>query len=66
MENDVITDEQISFSSQEENDAKIVRLHHKGTTWVADRKDSNPWLQLDLRAQNTEVTRVATQDTRYQ
>ncbi|CAH3137194.1 unnamed protein product [Pocillopora meandrina] len=61
MENDVITDEQISFSSQEENDAKIVRLHHTGTTWVADRKDSNPWLQLDLRAQNTEVTRVATQ-----
>ena len=61
MESGVITDKQISFSSQEENDAKIVRLHHTGTIWVADRKDSNPWLQLDLRAQNTEVTRVATQ-----
>ena len=61
MESGAITDEQISFSSQEENEAKIVRLHHTGTTWIADRKVSNPWLQLDLRAQNTEVTRVATQ-----
>ena len=61
MESGVIADEQISFSSQEENDAKIVRLHHTGTTWIAGRKDSNPWLQLDLRAQNTKVTRVSTQ-----
>ena len=60
MESGVITDEQISFSSQEENDAKIIRLHHTRTTWIADEKDSNPWLQLDLRVQNTEVTRVAT------
>ena len=62
MESGAITDEQITFSSQKHRDnAKIVRLHHTGTTWIADRKDSNPWLQLDLRAQNTEVTRVSTQ-----
>ena len=63
MESGAITDEQISFPSREENEAKIVRLHHTGTTWIADhdKKDSNQWLQLDLRAQNTEVTRVATQ-----
>ena len=63
MESGAIIDEQISLSSREENEAKIVRLHHTGTTWIADhdRKDSNPWLQVDLRAQNTEVTRVATQ-----
>ena len=61
MESDGITDEQISFSSRKRNDTKIVRLHHTGTTWIADKKDINPWLQVDLRAQNTEVTRVATQ-----
>nr|XP_058958801.1 uncharacterized protein LOC131785858 [Pocillopora verrucosa] len=61
MESDGITDEQISFSSRKRNDTKIVRLHHTGTTWIADKKDINPWLQVDLRAQNTKVTRVATQ-----
>ena len=63
MESGAITDEQISFSSQKHNNKhkKIVRLHQTGTTWIAKREDSNPWLQLDLRAQNTEVTRVATQ-----
>ena len=64
MESGAITDEQITFSSQKHN-KKIVRLHHTGNSWIrywiADKKDSNPWLQLDLRAQNTEVTRVATQ-----
>ena len=62
MESGAITDEQITFSSQKHKDnAKIVRLYHTGKTWVADKKDINQWLQLDLRAQNTEVTRVATQ-----
>ena len=61
MESGAIIDEQISLSSQEENEAKIVRLHHTERTWIADRNDYNPWLQVDLRAQNTEVTRVATQ-----
>ena len=63
MESGAITDEQISFSSEKHNNEhkKIVRLHHSERTWIADRNDTNPWLQLDLRAQNTEVTRVATQ-----
>ena len=63
MESGAITDEQISFSSEKHNNEhkKIVRLHQTGTTWIAKKEDSNPWLQLDLRAQNTEVTRVATQ-----
>ena len=66
MESGAITDEQISFSSLEENEAKIVRLHHTGTTWIANKKDINQWLQVDLRAQNTEVTRVATQGSHQQ
>ena len=61
MESDGITDEQISFSSRKRNDTKIVRLHHTGTTWIADKKDIYQWLQVDLRAQNTKVTRVSTQ-----
>ena len=63
MESGAITDEQISFSSEKHNNEhkEIVRLHQTGKTWIANREDSNPWLQLDLRAQNTEVTRVATQ-----
>ena len=63
MESGAITDEQITFSSQKHNNEhkKIVRLHQTGKTWIAKKEDSNPWLQLDLRAQNTEVTRVATQ-----
>ena len=63
MESGAITDEQITFSSQQHNneDKKIIRVHQIGTTWIAKKGDSNPWLQLDLRAQNTEVTRVATQ-----
>ena len=61
MESGGITDEQISFSFRKRNNTKIVRLHHTGTTWIADKKDINQWLQVDLRAQNTKVTRVATQ-----
>ena len=62
MESGAITNKQITFSSQKHKDnTTIVRLHHTGRTWIADRNDYNPWLQVDLRAQNTEVTRVATQ-----
>ena len=44
MESGAITDEQITFSSQKHKDnAKIVRLHHTGKTWIPDNKDSNPW-----------------------
>ena len=39
MESGAITDGQLSFSSQKENNAKIVRLHHTGRTWIADEND---------------------------
>ena len=66
MESGAITDEQISFSSQKRDNAKIVRLHRTGKTWEAAKKDdSHCWLQLDLRAQNTKVTRVATQGSNH-
>ena len=61
MESGLITDEQISFSFQEKNNMKVVRLHRTQKSRIAYVEDSNQWLQLDLRAQNTEVTRVATQ-----
>ena len=61
MESGLLTDEQISFSFQEKNNTKVLRLHHTRKSWIAYVEDSNQWLQLDLRAQNTEVTRVATQ-----
>ena len=61
MESSLITDEQISFSFQEKNNMKVVRLHCTQKSRIAYVEDFNQWLQLDLRAQNTEVTRVATQ-----
>ena len=61
MESGLITDEQISFSFQEKNNMKVVRLHCTQKSRIAYVEDFNQWLQLDLRAQNTEVTRVATQ-----
>ena len=61
MESGLITDEQISFSFQEKNNMKVVRLHSTQKSRIANVEDFNQWLQLDLRAQNTEVTRVATQ-----
>ena len=61
MESGLITDEQISFSFQEKNNMKVVRLHSTQKSRIAYVEDSNQWLQLDLRAQNTEVTRVSTQ-----
>ena len=61
MESGAITNGQISFSFRKSNNTTIVRLHHTGKTWIADENDIYQWLQLDLRAQNTEVTRVATQ-----
>ena len=61
MESGAITNGQISFSSQKRINTAIVRLHHTGRTWIADENDIYQWLRLDLRAQNTEVTRVATQ-----
>ncbi|RMX46456.1 hypothetical protein pdam_00000545 [Pocillopora damicornis] len=61
MESGLLTDEQISFSFQEKYNTKVVRLHHTRKSRIAYVEDSNQWLQLDLRAQNTEVTRLSTQ-----
>ena len=61
MESGLITDEQISFSFQEKNNMKVIRLHSRQKSRIAYVEDFNQWLQLDLRAQNTEVTRVSTQ-----
>ena len=65
MESGAITNGQISFSFQKSYNTAIVRLHHTGRTWIADENDIYQWLQLDLRAQNTEVTRVATQGSHH-
>ena len=61
MESGAIKQEQISVSSCIRRIVKNTRLHDTEKTWIADWTDSTPWLQLDLRAQHTKVTRVATQ-----
>lgn len=68
MENGVISDRQITASSQlNANHAAIQgRLNFKATankagSWSAGSNDSNPWLQVDLGSESTKVTRVATQ-----
>ena len=69
MESRAITDVQITASS-EQNDvhaASHARLNFQeipnkaAGAWVSDAIDVNPWLQVDLGAQYTKVTRVATQ-----
>ncbi len=67
MEDDAISDTQISASSQLDNthSAKQARLHSKADgskweSWSALRNDLNQWLQVDLRSY-IRVTRVATQ-----
>ena len=67
MENNAISDGQISASSQIDDDhgANQARLHFKITSinhagWTTLKNDLNQWLQLDLGAY-TIVTRVATQ-----
>lgn len=68
MENGVISDRQITASSQlSANHAAIqCRLNFKATgnkvgSWAAGSNDSSPWLQVDLGSEPTKVTRVATQ-----
>ena len=68
MENGVISDRQITASSQlDANHAAIQgRLNFKATankagSWSAVSNDSSQWLQVDLGSQYTKVTRVATQ-----
>jgi len=68
MENGAIRDEQISASSQwDSNHAAIQgRLHFRATSskagsWSARTNDVNQWIQIDLRKQQTNITRIATQ-----
>ena len=68
MENNTITDEQISASSQlDANHAtskgrlKLQAASNNGGSWSAFTIDVNQWLQVDLGNQETMVTRVATQ-----
>ncbi len=68
MENDLITDGQISASSQwDANHAAIQgRLYFeagggKTGAWSAKTNDANQWLQVDLGCADTAVTKVATQ-----
>ena len=67
MENNAISDGQISASSQVDEDhaANQARLHakisgSKGGGWSALKNDPNQWLQVDLGTY-TRVTHVATQ-----
>jgi len=69
MENRTITDAQITASSERNavHAASNARLNFQeipnkaAGAWVANARDANPWLQVDLGARNTKVTRVATQ-----
>lgn len=68
MESGVISNGQISASSQwDVNHAAIQgRLHFKQSGvkqggWSAGANDKNQWLQIDLGASYTKVTRVASQ-----
>ena len=64
MENGAISDSQISASSQWDSSLspKNGRLNHEqGGAWAARRNNDEQWLQIDLRDQQTKVTRVGTQ-----
>ena len=68
MENGAIADEQISASSEWDGYHAAVqgRLHFpeaggKAGGWAARTRDSNQWLQVDLKNKYTNITRVATQ-----
>ena len=68
MENGLISDEQITASSEwdEDHAASQGRLRFQPTTvkagaWVVLTPDAIQWLQVDLDSLNITVTRVATQ-----
>ena len=68
MENGEISDEQITASTQwDDNHAPILgRLHFpeaggRAGGWAAGIRDANQWLQVDLKNKYTNVTGVATQ-----
>ena len=66
MESQRITDAQITASSEHNSihaasHARLNFANKAAGAWVAKAMDDNPWLQVDLGAQYTKVTRVATQ-----
>ncbi|XP_022798738.1 uncharacterized protein LOC111336838 [Stylophora pistillata] len=63
MENGVISDEQISASSELKaaHAAKMGRLKAKAGTWLPSKNNVDQWLQIDLQKNDAIVTRVATQ-----
>ena len=68
VENGAITDRQVSASSQwdvnhapRQGRLNFQAVPGKAGSWSARANDVNQWLQIDLRNQNTKVTRVATQ-----
>ena len=69
MESGAITDAHITASSELNHihAASHARLNFQeipsvaAGAWVAHGRDDDPWLQVDLGAQYTKVTRVATQ-----
>lgn len=64
MENGLISNGQISASSQENgNDLAAFRgrLYSKAGSWSAHTNVGEQWLQVDLGSQNIRVTGVATQ-----
>ena len=68
MENGAIVDEQITASSQWDgyHSPEQGRLHFpeaggKAGGWAARTRDTNQWLQIDLKNKYTNITGVATQ-----
>ena len=68
MENGAIADEQITASSEWDGYHAAVqgRLHFpeaggKAGGWAARTRDTNQWLQIDMKNKYTNFTRVATQ-----
>ena len=68
MENGAISDGQVSASSQwdvnhapRQGRLNFQAVPGKAGSWSARANDVNQWFQIDLRNQNTKVTRVATQ-----
>jgi len=69
MESRAITDAQITASSEHNavHAASRARLNFQeipsnaSGAWAANESDDNPWLQVDLGAHYTKVTRIATQ-----
>ena len=68
MQSHAIADGQITASSQYDSrhGPTRARLNYKGQpgAWSSKSGDKNAWLQIDLRTQVLQVTRIATQGRR--